>query len=440
MIAKAQKRSKYQIFPPLTPEEYQGLKASIAVRGVDVPTIVDDDGEIIDGEHREKACDELGIFCPREVRHFNSEAEKYELVLTLNVKRRQLNRKQKEALIEAYLLKDPRIADNHLATLIGGVSKNKVEQVRAKLVAGCLIDNVARRRGADGKTYAAKRQPRIVVNTPKELGVAMEAIKQLPPSTNGKTMDATTASRRARRYTAKKERQNDVVEPLRNDSIKLFHCPFQRLEGVAGIAPASVNLICTDIPYGNDFLPQIAELAAMAQRVLVNGGLFVMHSGQFHLDKVMQMLGEHLTYRWMMASEWAGDANMVFPLNLGSQWKPILVYSNGPWVKRGLWYDVSRVEKKEKEWHEWQQPLEEVERLVRYFSEPGDLVVDPCGGGFTTALACRNLGRRCISCDTVEKAVLAGQERLAEGQIVSMMPPDIVSGAKRTRRTKGGVS
>src|SRR5207245_2185095 len=51
--------------------------------------------------------------------------------------------------------------------------------------------------------------------------------------------------------------------------------------------------------------------------------------------------------------------------------------------------------------------------LVHHFSEPGDLVVDPCGGGFTTAVACRDLGRRCISCDIDEAAVIRGQDRLA---------------------------
>jgi site-specific DNA-methyltransferase (adenine-specific) len=54
-----------------------------------------------------------------------------------------------------------------------------------------------------------------------------------------------------------------------------------------------------------------------------------------------------------------------------------------------------------------------MEMLVRYFSEPGDLVVDTCGGGFTTAVACRNLGRRCISCDIDEGCVIRGQDRLA---------------------------
>ena len=51
---------------------------------------------------------------------------------------------------------------------------------------------------------------------------------------------------------------------------------------------------------------------------------------------------------------------------------------------------------------------------MRYFSKPGDLVCDPCGGGFTTAAACVNLGRRCISCDCEKNYVVNGQKRLAE--------------------------
>jgi DNA modification methylase len=71
------------------------------------------------------------------------------------------------------------------------------------------------------------------------------------------------------------------------------------------------------------------------------------------------------------------------------------------------------VTSKEKQWHDWQQPLAEVENLIKYFSQPGDLVVDTCAGGFTTALACRNHQRRCIACDIDEAAVIRGQDRLA---------------------------
>ena len=85
-------KTKYQLLPDLLPEEYDLLKASIADHGVEVPIIVDQEGNIIDGIHRQRACDELGINCPREVRHFETEAEKFELILRLNCRRRQLNR------------------------------------------------------------------------------------------------------------------------------------------------------------------------------------------------------------------------------------------------------------------------------------------------------------------------------------------------------------
>jgi DNA modification methylase len=147
---------------------------------------------------------------------------------------------------------------------------------------------------------------------------------------------------------------------------------------------------------------------------LVEGGLFVTYSGQYHLDHVMRALGEHLTYRWEKSSQIRNDANLVHPYQILSFWKPILIYSKGAWRERRQWHDVCRAAEKEKDWHDWQQPLEEVERLIQDFSEPGALVVDTCGGGFTVASAYQHLGdRSCIACDIDEAAVMRGQDRLA---------------------------
>jgi len=115
----------------------------------------------------------------------------------------------------------------------------------------------------------------------------------------------------------------------------------------------------------------------------------------------------------MAATTWNGNGSPVHPLDLVGHWKPILVYSKGEWRERGRWHDLLRSESQEKDWHPWQQPLEDVEILIRYFSDPGDLVVDPCGGGFTTAVACRHLGRRCIACDVDGTCVQRGIERLS---------------------------
>lgn len=402
-------KPKYQILPPLTPAEYDALKASIKKRGVEVAIIVDQCGETVDGFHRQKACDELGISCPTEVRRFDSDAERLELTVTANCQRRQLNRKQKRALIAAYLRRDPAIADNALAGLIG-VSNNTVAAERAELEATLQIAKLTQFRGRDGK-IRRRKYARVVANTPAEVELALEVVTELPR--NGKTFDVMTAARRVRRQKRRTIRQHEVIQRLPDDSVCLYHCPFQELEQVAGLVPNSVDFFYADIPFDGTFLPQLADLAAMAARLLRDGGICAVQSGQYVLNQVMASLGQHLTYRWMMATVWDGPANIVHRLSLASQWRPKLLFSKGDWSVHGLWPDLSHHAVAEKEWHPWQQPLGEVEALVRYFTNAGDLVVDACGGSFTTALACRNLGRRCVSCDVDERAVLIGQERLA---------------------------
>ena len=48
---------KYHILPDLLPEEYEALKASIAERGVDIPKVVDQGGNTLDGRHRHAQTD-----------------------------------------------------------------------------------------------------------------------------------------------------------------------------------------------------------------------------------------------------------------------------------------------------------------------------------------------------------------------------------------------
>src|SRR5262249_3380839 len=117
-------RSKYQIFPELPPACRAALKNSIRLRGVDESTTWDDEGNLLHGWERESCGVELGIVPPREVRHFATEAEKFQFILAANVHRRpNLNRMQKREVIAAYLRGDPGVADNMLSESLG-VSKN----------------------------------------------------------------------------------------------------------------------------------------------------------------------------------------------------------------------------------------------------------------------------------------------------------------------------
>jgi site-specific DNA-methyltransferase (adenine-specific) len=399
------------ILPDLAPGEYEALKASIRRCKVIVPVVKDEHGDIIDGRQRVRACEELGIAdYPVLTLAGLTADEKRDHAFILNLVRRRLNQQQMRDLIAAELRRTPDLSDNWLARTLGTTDKT-VAAVREHLISTSEIPKLNALRGKDEKY---RRVTRMTTNTAKETERAQDALKILGDNAPRKDLELRLAERQVKRVQELELTKGRQVQSPGDGDIRLYHCPFQRLEEVAGIERNSVHLILTDFPYDGAFVPQVAELGAFAARVLVENGLFVTLSGQFYLNHIMRELDEHLTYRWTRSSEIRQDPNLVHPYQILSFWKPILVYSKGAWRERRQWHDVSRVAEKEKDWHDWQQPLEEIERLILDFSDPGDLVVDPCGGGFTVAAACQRLGdRSCVACDIDEAAVIRGQDRLA---------------------------
>jgi hypothetical protein len=63
-MTKPRDVEKYRLLPPLDPETYAGLRANIALNGVQVPVVKDDQGHILDGFAREQIARELGYECP----------------------------------------------------------------------------------------------------------------------------------------------------------------------------------------------------------------------------------------------------------------------------------------------------------------------------------------------------------------------------------------
>lgn len=93
---------QYQVMPALTPIEYEALKADIAERGVLVPVELDEAGAVLDGHHRVRACEELGIASyPTITRAGLSEEQKRNHARSLNVLRRHLSREQRDEVMRA---------------------------------------------------------------------------------------------------------------------------------------------------------------------------------------------------------------------------------------------------------------------------------------------------------------------------------------------------
>lgn len=82
---------RYQPFYDLPAAQYEALKADIEAHGVLVPIVVDEDDVTIDGHQRRRACAELGIACPRDIRTGLTEEDKQNLAVALNAFRRHLS-------------------------------------------------------------------------------------------------------------------------------------------------------------------------------------------------------------------------------------------------------------------------------------------------------------------------------------------------------------
>jgi site-specific DNA-methyltransferase (adenine-specific) len=62
--------------------------------------------------------------------------------------------------------------------------------------------------------------------------------------------------------------------------------------------------------------------------------------------------------------------------------------------------------------HPTQKPVALLERIISASSNPGDLVLDPFSGTFTTSFVAKQLGRRSIGIEIDEEYVKIGLRRL----------------------------
>jgi adenine specific DNA methylase Mod len=126
------------------------------------------------------------------------------------------------------------------------------------------------------------------------------------------------------------------------------------------------------------------------------------------------MLDEHLSYCWMMSLYHTGQTELVHPRNAVCTWKPILVYRKGePGKFENALVDSITNDYRDKEFHNWGQGESAVSYLMRTFSSPNDLVLDPFAGGGTTLAVAKALKRKCIGIEKDEQYLDAIKSRCA---------------------------
>ena len=265
--------------------------------------------------------------------------------------------------------------------------------------------------------YEKEKRGKIVSN-PRQPSAPRDDLEDLYSDVENRIVKQANEIRKAKREEKKLiQRQKHAMLMARaekykpNGLIKLIHNDFRKVE----FEDESIDLILTDPPYPKEFLPLWSDLAELAARVLKPGKFCVAYSGQLHLPEVITRISEHLDYYWTSALYHQGPTQLVHARNVICEWKPILIFYKPPFRKiERQWSDYVVSPAREKAHHDWQQSEAPYEYLIDFFSEPGDLVLDPFAGGGTVPVVCKRKKRRCVAVDIEEENVKISLGRLME--------------------------
>ena len=211
----------------------------------------------------------------------------------------------------------------------------------------------------------------------------------------------------------KQEKFIKQAKDFKNENIEIWNGDFKKLS--EKIKDNSIDLILTDPPYPEEFLPLWQDLFEVAERVLKPSKFLVCYANHQNLDKIFR-LNNNLKYYWIFKLDFTLKP-IAKGRNIIATWKPVLIYQKLPFKKiKDTIEDTIKFNYTERELHDknWGQTIQPFEYLLEKFSEPNDLVFEPFAGTGTTLLACENKKRRCIGIEIEKKYIDIIKGRLYE--------------------------
>ena len=305
------------LVPELSTQEYISLKRSIKENGQYLPIIVNSRNVVLDGHHRLRICAELGIKPIISEKNFAS-PDHEKLFIYECEQRRHLTRYQKIVLeLGAQDTKDRinKAQQNRLANLKHG---SEVPILEHRELQGRIVDRVAKNTKYGHSTVSKVK---------KLLDTAPENILQ-KLGTNKITIDKAfhCVEKEQRRLQIEKEAQrysNSNTNTNTNDKCKfeLFNEDFRNVK----LKSNSVNLIFTDPPYEDKWLPNYADLANLAVETLVPNGSLVTYYNQSQLPEILAFMKEvDLNYRHIIPVILDNTYARHFPRGIVYKHKPLL--------------------------------------------------------------------------------------------------------------------
>ena len=142
--------------PPLSDDEFEALKDSIAEQGQINPILRSiETGQIVDGHTRLRICRQLGIVPTIVDVHCDAEQLR-SLGLVLNLARRHLSASSRRGIVKAELLRDAARSDRAIAAFVG-VTHPTVAAVRRELENAGDVERLSTRTDAVGRKQPAQR-------------------------------------------------------------------------------------------------------------------------------------------------------------------------------------------------------------------------------------------------------------------------------------------
>jgi 16S rRNA G966 N2-methylase RsmD len=334
------------LVPEMSASEYEAFKLDIKERLLLVPITVNSQGVILDGHHRFRACQELGIKCSYVIADFENELLEKLFVIDSNLKRRHLNSFQRAELA---LKEKP------------------------------ILEEIAKRQMISGKTLDLNQSR---VDTNKEIGKRIglskdtirkvEKIQQKAPS---KFLDKARSGQWSINSTYKKIINSEVRDKLINtkpaielpdDNVKLIQGDLRSRECAGEIPDNSIDLILTDPPYDESSLPLYRDLGILAARVLKDGGSLITIVGHYALVKCANYIEESgLVYIHDIPIIHSGGHEMIYKHRISVRHKPMLWFLKGDKLNpHNIIDDVIYSTPPKKELHEWEQSPAEAEHII----------------------------------------------------------------------------
>lgn len=395
------------LLPPLATTDYLSLRASIAhdlANGRAKVTVILDErtGEVIDGNHRLRICQELGIEPEYQRIAYATEHDAERAKVLLNLSRRHMTVEQRRELEAKLLLRG--WTQQEVAEAMG-VTQGRVSQditnininngynpdQRVKLTPAQRQEVV--RRVQKGETQA---------QVAADYGITQPAIVKILAKTE-------------REELVQKERERltnlIVTDTDLPEGIALWQGDFRELE--AKIPENSVSLIFTDPPYAEEFIPLYGDLARLGERILQPGGSLICYAGHYALPEIFPLMTPYLRFWWVIALRHSETRRLPGKW-VEACWKPLLWFVKDHRANNNFFRDLISPPGPEKSLHDWQQSITEARYCIETLTDPGELILDPMAGSGTTIIAALLSGRKGLGIEKDEKTFNIMRGRVKE--------------------------